>query len=51
MEGEFSKRVENNVGKEEIALTDSPLAIVFSKNLYCRHIKTRLVLEGLRQKV
>ena len=35
---EFSKWVENNVGKGEIAPT------VFSEDLYCRHVKTRACL-------
>ena len=33
----FSKWVENNVGKGEIA----PFPTVFSEDLYCRHVKTR----------
>ena len=38
----FSKRVENTVGKGEIAI--SPFPTVFSKDLYCRHVKTRACL-------
>ena len=33
----FSKRIENNVGKGEIA----PSPTVFSKDFYCRQVKTR----------
>ena len=36
----FSKRVEITVGKGEI----SPFPTVFSKDLYCKHIKTRACL-------
>ena len=36
----FSKWVENTVGKGEIA----PFPTVFSKHLYCRHVKTRAYL-------
>ena len=36
----FFKQVENTVGKREI----SPFATVFSKGIYCRHIKTRACL-------
>ena len=34
----FFKRVENDVGKREIALQR------FSKDFYCRHVKTRACL-------
>ena len=38
----FFKWVENTVGKGEIALNEqSPFPTVFSKDLYCRHVKTR----------
>ena len=36
----FSKRVENTEGKGGIALFPT----VFSKDLYCRHVKTRACL-------
>ena len=35
----FSKRVENTVGKGEIAV--SPFPTVFLKDLHYRHVKTR----------
>ena len=40
--GEFFSRVENNVGDREIAHYGAitPFPTVFSKDLYCRHIKT-----------
>ena len=38
----FSKQVENTVQKGEIACYE------FSKDLYCRHIKTRLVWERVK---
>ena len=40
----FSKWVENNVGKGEIACYEQFLLFptVFSKVLYCRHVKTRV---------
>ena len=42
---EFSKRVENTVGKGEIAHDEQFLLFpVFSKDLYCRHVKTRACL-------
>ena len=52
----FSKRVENTVGKGEIAHKSwkrrncllraiSPFSTVFSKDYYCRHIKTKACLE------
>ena len=39
----FSKQVENNVGKGEIARHEQFLLFptVFSKGLYCRHVRTR----------
>ena len=38
----FSKQVENTVGKGEIARHEQFLLFpVFSKDLYCGHIKTR----------
>ena len=42
----FSKRVENTVGKVEIACLRavSPFPTVFSKDFYCRHVKTRVCL-------
>ena len=40
---QFSKRVENSVGKGEIAR--SPFLTVFSKDLYLTHVKTRACLE------
>ena len=41
----FSKWVENNVGKGEIARYEQFLLFpVFSKDLYCRHVKTRACL-------
>ena len=41
--GEFSKRVENAVGTGETARYKQflPLPMVISKDLYCRHLKTR----------
>ena len=52
--GKFSKRVENTVGKGEIARCSfqaiSPFPTVFSKYLYCRHVKTQdLFGKGSRQ--
>ena len=39
---EFSRRVENTVGKGEIARYEQFILFpVFSKDLYCRHVKTR----------
>ena len=40
---EFSKWVENTVGKGEIARYEkfSPFPTVFLKDLYCRQVKTR----------
>ena len=41
----FSKRVENPVVKGEIAYYEQfLLPTVFSKDLYCRHVKTRACL-------
>ena len=42
----FSKPVENTVGKGEIACLRaiSPFPTVFSKTLYCTHVKTRACL-------
>ena len=42
----FSKRVENTVGKREIARQEQFLIFptAFSKDLYCRHLKTRASL-------
>ena len=43
---EFTIRVENKVGKGEIApkRAISPFLIAFSKGFYCRHVKTRACL-------
>ena len=45
-EGKFSKRIENSEGKEEIARYEQFLLFpqCFSKDLYCRHVKTRACL-------
>ena len=42
--GKLSLRVENTVGKGEIACDEQSVLLptVFSKDLYCRHVKTRL---------
>ena len=42
----FSKQAENTVGKGEIAHYEqiSPFPTVFSKDLYCRHVKIRACL-------
>ena len=41
----FSERVENTVGKGEIACYKQFLLFpVFSKDLFCRHVKTRACL-------
>ena len=42
----FSKQLENTVGKEEIARYEQFFLFptVFSKDMYCRHIKTRACL-------
>ena len=41
----FIKRVENTVGKGEIACYEQFLLFpVFSKNVYCRYVKTRACL-------
>ena len=37
----FSKRVENNVGREIACYKRFPFSTVFSKDLFCRHIITR----------
>ena len=43
--GKFSKRVENTVGKGEIARNEQFfLFSMFSKDLYCKHVKTRACL-------
>ena len=45
----FSEWVENAVGKVEIARYKQFLLFpLFPKHLYCRHIKTRAYLGGLR---
>ena len=45
MEGSCPKRVENTVGKGEIAHHEQFLLFpVFSKDFYCRHVKTRACL-------
>ena len=43
----FSKKIENTVGNGEIACLRaiSYFPTVFSKDLYCRYIKSRLVWE------
>ena len=43
----FSERVKNTVGKGKIARYQQffPFPIVFSNNLYCRHVKPRLIWE------
>ena len=41
------KQVENTAGKGEIAryaVSNSPFPTLFSKDLYCRHLKTRVCL-------
>ena len=43
--GKLSKRVENTVGKGEIARYEQFLLFpVFSEDLYCRYVKTRACL-------
>ena len=42
--GVLSGWVENAVGKGEIALAIFPFPTMFSKDLYCRHLKTRACL-------
>ena len=43
--GELSKRLENTVGKGEIVSNEQFLIfLVFSKDLYCKHVKTRVCL-------
>ena len=44
----FFKKVENTVGKGEIARANSPFHTVFSKYLYCRPVKTSACLFGKR---
>ena len=47
---EFCKMVENTVGKGEIACYKQLLFLsVFSKDLYSRHVKQRLVWERVNQ--
>ena len=43
---EFSKQVKNTVGKGKIACYEqiSPFPTVFSKELYCKHVKNRVCL-------
>ena len=41
---QFSKRIENTVGKGEIARYEQFLLFLLSKYLYCRHVKTRACL-------
>ena len=47
----FSKRVENTVGKGEIAryMQFLLLSKVFSKDFYCRNVKPELVWERVKQ--
>ena len=42
----LSKKVENTVGGQEklLIMSYSPFPMVFSKDLYCRHIKKRVCL-------
>ena len=51
--GKFSKRVENTVGKGETACFEQFLLFpLFSKDLYSRHIKTRVCFgKGTKVKV
>ena len=46
----FSKQVENTVGKGEIARYEQFLLFpwCFSKDLYCRHVKTGLVWKRVK---
>ena len=46
--GKFSERVENTVGKRRNCSLQaiSPFPTGFSKELYCRHIKTRVFFGG-----
>ena len=46
-ERKFSERVENTVGKRRNCSLRaiSPFPTVFSKDLYCRHVKTRTCLQ------
>ena len=41
----FSKKVENTVAEREIVCKISPFPIVFSNDMYCRHIINRAYLE------
>ena len=47
---QFSKQAENTVGKGEIVRNEQffPFPIVFSKDLYSRHVKTRKFGNGLK---
>ena len=49
-ERQFSKRVDNSVGKGEIACYKqiSPFPTVFSKDLYCKHVNPGLVWERVK---
>ena len=48
--GNFFKRIKNMVGKGEIAhYAISSFPTVFSKELYCRHVKPGLVWEGVNK--
>ena len=47
----FSRRVENIVGKEEFAHYEQFLLFpVFSRDFYCRHIKTKIFWERVKGK-
>ena len=50
--GKFSKRVENTMGKGEIATLRAiaPFPTAFLKDLYCRHVKKGLFGKGLKRK-
>ena len=47
----FSKRIENTLGKGEIACDEqiSPFPTVFSKDLYSRYVKTRAFWETVNR--
>ena len=49
----FSKRAENTMEKGEIARYEQlfPISIMFSKDLHCRHIKTRACWERDKDKM
>ena len=49
----FDIRVENTAGKGEIASYDQFLlfSTIFSKDFYCRHVKTRACLEKDQKKL